>query len=59
MTIGTVSFVGAGPEAPDLITLKGWRALHAADVGCCDSLIEHRLLEDEDPHTQEEKRCDA
>jgi uroporphyrin-III C-methyltransferase len=46
MTIGKVSFVGAGPGDPDLITLKGWRALQAADVVCYDSLIDRRVLDD-------------
>ena len=29
---GRVTLVGAGPGGADLITLRGWQALHAADV---------------------------
>ena len=46
MMIGKVKFVGAGPGDPELITLKGWRALHAADAVLYDSLIDERLLEE-------------
>jgi len=30
---GTVTLIGAGPGGPDLITMRGWRALHAAEIG--------------------------
>lgn len=46
LMIGMVSFVGAGPGDPELITLKGWRALQAADVVLYDNLIDRRLLDD-------------
>jgi siroheme synthase len=43
---GFVWFVGAGPGDPDLITLRGWRALNEADVVLYDSLVDPRLLRD-------------
>jgi uroporphyrin-III C-methyltransferase len=42
---GRVLFVGAGPGAPDLITVRGLKALQAADVILYDSLIDPALLE--------------
>lgn len=39
-----VSFVGAGPGDPELITLKGLRRLRAADVVIHDRLIPAALL---------------
>ena len=42
--MGRVTFVGAGPGDPDLITLRGWRALQAAEVVLYDSLVDTRLL---------------
>jgi uroporphyrin-III C-methyltransferase len=39
-----VRFVGAGPGDPELITLRGWRALQEADVVLYDSLVDPRLL---------------
>lgn len=44
--MGTVFFVGAGPGDPELITLKGWRALQSADVVLYDSLVDPGLLSD-------------
>jgi uroporphyrin-III C-methyltransferase len=42
---GYVWIVGAGPGAPDLITLRGWRALREADVVLYDSLVDPSLLD--------------
>ena len=39
-----VSLVGAGPGDPDLITVRGQRALAAADVVIHDDLVDRRLL---------------
>jgi histidinol-phosphate aminotransferase len=40
---GTVTLIGAGPGGADLITMRGWRALHAADVVVADRLADPRL----------------
>tara|TARA_R110002072_G_scaffold75291_10_gene177476 strand:+ start:337 stop:1095 length:759 start_codon:yes stop_codon:yes gene_type:complete len=45
---GSVTFVGAGPGAPDLITLRGWRALQEAEVVLYDALIDPALVDDLD-----------
>ena len=42
--LGMVTLVGAGPGDPELITVKGQRALRAADVVLFDRLIPHELL---------------
>lgn len=42
---GRVVFVGAGPGAADLITLRGARALAQADVVVCDALADPALRE--------------
>ncbi|MBW2726298.1 MAG: uroporphyrinogen-III C-methyltransferase, partial [Deltaproteobacteria bacterium] len=41
---GFVWFVGAGPGDPELLTLRGWRALKAADVVLHDALVDPTLL---------------
>lgn len=40
-----VTLVGAGPGDPELITLKGWKALQSADVVLYDALSSAELLE--------------
>lgn len=40
---GRVTLVGAGPGSTDLITLRGWRALHSADVVISDRLADPGL----------------
>lgn len=49
---GTVTFVGAGPGAADLITLRGVRALAAADVVLHDDLASRDLLQHCRPGTE-------
>lgn len=44
-TPGHVSFVGAGPGDPDLLTMKARRALHEADVVLHDRLVPAEILE--------------
>ena len=46
-----VSFVGAGPGDPELITLKGLRRLREADVVLHDRLVPHELLDEVSPGT--------
>src|SRR5690349_15167783 len=41
----TVTMVGAGPGDPDLITMKGIKALRNADVILYDALVSPELLE--------------
>ena len=43
---GSVVFIGAGPGAADLITLRGLRRLRAADVVVYDRLIDPSLLDE-------------
>jgi uroporphyrinogen III methyltransferase/synthase len=40
-----VYLVGAGPGAPDLISVRGLRCLHAAEVVIYDHLVHQRLLQ--------------
>jgi uroporphyrinogen III methyltransferase/synthase len=42
---GRVCFVGAGPGAPDLLTIRAAEALRAADVIVHDALVPPRLLD--------------
>ncbi|MBI4511633.1 MAG: uroporphyrinogen-III C-methyltransferase [Deltaproteobacteria bacterium] len=42
---GRVVFVGAGPGAPDLITVRGYLALMEADTVLYDSLVDERIRE--------------
>ena len=46
MKRGFVSFVGAGPGDPELITVKGLRRLREADVVLHDRLIPRELLDE-------------
>ena len=48
-TIGKLTLVGAGPGDPDLISVKGLKALSNADVVLYDALVDTELLE----YTQE------
>ena len=45
MGAGKVYIVGAGPGAPDLITVRGERALRGADTVVYDALAPPELLE--------------
>lgn len=46
MSVGKVYIVGGGPGAPDLITMRGYRALLAADAILADQLLPASFLED-------------
>jgi uroporphyrinogen III methyltransferase/synthase len=46
---GKVYLVGAGPGAPELITLKGLECLRQADVIVYDRLVDERLLAEAKP----------
>ena len=57
---GKVFIVGAGPGADDLITLRGLRALHEAEVILYDALISTKLLDQAPSHAERiyvGKRC--
>ena len=49
---GSVTFVGAGPGAPDLITVRGLKALSLADVVLYDSLVSADMLKHCPPHSE-------
>ena len=49
MSTHTITFVGAGPGAADLITLRGVKALQNAQVVLYDALIDHGVLEHAHP----------
>ena len=49
MSCGLVSFIGAGPGDPELITLKGLRRLREAEVVLHDRLVPHELLDEVSP----------
>lgn len=43
-SIGKFSLVGAGPGDPDLLTIKGFKAIRSADVILYDALVDKVLL---------------
>ena len=51
--VGRVFFVGAGPGAPDLLTLRGAQAIAAADVVIwASSLVDQRVLAHAQQHAE-------
>jgi len=57
---GRASLVGAGPGAPDLLTLRAAKALASADVVLFDALIDPAILDMAPPHARRidvGKRC--
>ncbi|MDG5786191.1 uroporphyrinogen-III C-methyltransferase [Evansella sp. AB-P1] len=52
MNIGKVYLVGAGPGDPDLITIKGVKAIKNADVIVYDRLVNKELLEYAKPNVE-------
>ena len=52
MTAAFVSFLGAGPGDPELITLKALRRLREADVVIHDRLVPRELLEEVGPDAE-------
>ncbi len=53
MTVGKVYLVGAGPGDPDLITVRGLRALREADCILYDRLAPHELLSEARPDAEQ------
>jgi uroporphyrinogen III methyltransferase/synthase len=49
---GRVFFVGAGPGAPDLLTIRAVEILRAADVIVHDALVPVRMLDGINPHAR-------
>lgn len=49
---GRVTLVGGGPGAVDLLTLRAWRALQAADVVVADRLGPVEILAELPPHVR-------
>lgn len=48
---GHVYLIGAGPGDPELITMKGWRILHSADVVLYDYLVAPELINELPKHS--------
>lgn len=51
-TSGRVTLVGGGPGAVDLLTVRAWRALQAADVVVADRLGPVEILAELPPHVR-------
>jgi len=52
MKKGKVTLVGAGPGDPELITLKGMRAIQSADIILYDALVGKEILEFAQPNAE-------
>jgi uroporphyrin-III C-methyltransferase len=52
VTTGRVTLVGGGPGAVDLLTVRAWRALQAADVVVADRLGPVEILAELPPHVR-------
>ncbi|PWU70403.1 uroporphyrinogen-III C-methyltransferase [Gracilibacillus dipsosauri] len=50
--MGKVFLIGAGPGDPDLITVKGLKAIQAADVILYDRLVNKQLLQEAKPEAE-------